>query len=203
MIEIYYAPPSIYGRKVLTVLEEKGLDYTIHKMSFATQDHLKEDYLKLNPNGEIPTLIDEEQIIYESTAIIEYLNEEYPFPPLMPEGSYERAQVRMIDDFCDIHFYPLLVNCFIQKFVRNQEWAEEEIQNALSKLSRIEQFLGNREYLVGQFSLADCAVMPAVATMDIFGWSNRLGAFPSVKKYVERLRGRRSYIKGASLVKLD
>src|SRR5436189_1104237 len=104
-MELYYAAPSIYGRKVLAVLEEKGLDYTIKKMTFAAEDHKKEDYLKLNPNGEIPTLVDDEAVIYESTAIMEYLNEEYPEPPLMPEDSYSRAKVRMIDDFCDLHLY--------------------------------------------------------------------------------------------------
>ena len=78
MIRVYYAPPSIYGRKVLAVLEEKGLDYEIERMSFSTQDHLKPEYLVLNPNGEIPTLVDDNFVVYESTAIIEYLNDEYP-----------------------------------------------------------------------------------------------------------------------------
>ena len=52
MIELYYAAPSIYGRKVLAVLDEKNLDYTIKNMAWG--DNKKEDYLKLNPNGEFP-----------------------------------------------------------------------------------------------------------------------------------------------------
>ena len=143
MIEVYYAPPSIYGRKVLATLEEKGLDYTIHKMSFATNDHLKEDYLKINPNGEIPALVDDGQVIYESSAVIEYLNDEYPHPPLMPEDSYGRAKVRMIDDFCDLHLYPALIHCLVKKHIKKEEWAEDDIQNAVSKLKRLQEFLGD------------------------------------------------------------
>ncbi len=87
MLELYYAPPSIYGRKALAVLDEKGLDYKIKKMSFTTQDHLKPEYLAINPNGEIPALSDDGLIVYESTAIIEYLNDEYPEPPLLPRSA--------------------------------------------------------------------------------------------------------------------
>ena len=75
MIEVYYAPPSLYGRKVLAVLMEKNLDYTIKAMSFMAGDHKKPEYLKLNPNGQIPTLVDEGVVIYESTAIAEYFRD--------------------------------------------------------------------------------------------------------------------------------
>src|SRR6185503_1815333 len=70
VISLYYAPPSIYGRKVLAVLEEKGLDYQIKPLSFAERDMDKPDYLRLNPNGEVPTLVDENFVVYESTTII-------------------------------------------------------------------------------------------------------------------------------------
>ncbi len=59
MIEVYYAPPSLYARKVLAVLEEKNLDYEIKPMSFKTKEYLQEPYLKLNPNGEVPTIVDD------------------------------------------------------------------------------------------------------------------------------------------------
>lgn len=192
MIDVYYAPPSIYGRKVITVLQEKDLDYSIKKMSFTTKDHLKEDYLKLNPNGEIPTISDDGQVIYESTAIIEYLNDEYPEPPLMPEDSYERAKVRMIEDFIDLHLYRHIVKYLVKKFIRKEEVPAEDINAIANDFKRIETYLGSQKYLVGNFSLADCAMIPAVISAEGFGFSN-MTTSPKLKTYTDSLKKRKSY----------
>ena len=201
MIEVYYASGSIYGRKVLTVLEEKGLDYQIKKLSFETKDHLKEDYLKLNPNGEIPTLVDDGQVIYESTAICEYLNDEYPYPPLLPDGSYDRARVRMIEDFFDLHVYKHLVRCYIKKHIKKEELTDADFDPIKNDLLRLEQYLGKQDYFAGsQLTLADCAYMPALASIEAAGLGKFLDAVPTLKKYSERLKLLKSYSKGANLL---
>lgn len=198
MIELYHASPSIYGRKVLTALMEKNLDYEIKTMSFATQDHLKEDYLKLNPNGEIPTLIDDGRVIYESTAIIEYLEDEYPEPPLMPQEPFERAQVRMIEDFCDLHLNRTIAGFAVKKFVRHEEITAPEKERLAGLFKRIETYLGNAEFLAGRFSLADCAFMPAVPSVEWLGISDVLdGLNAAMKTYLQRLKARPGYA-GAS-----
>jgi glutathione S-transferase len=202
MMEIYYAPPSIYGRKVLAVLEEKGLDYSIKKMSFASADHQKEDYLKLNPNGEIPTLVDEDLVIYESTAIIEYLNDEYLEPPLLPEDSYGRARVRMVEDFCDLHLYRAIVKCLIKKHIHGQELEAPEKDVVANHFKRLETYLGKQEFICGDFSFADCAVMPAIASADPLGLSETIPQSQSMKRYIERLKKRPGY-KGASMLSFE
>lgn len=203
MIRIYYAPPSIYGRKVLTVLDEKGLDYVIERMSFSTQDHLKPEYLKLNPNGEIPTLADEDIVLYESTAIIEYLNDEYPEPPLMPEDSQSRAQVRMIEDYCDLHLYPALVRCFIKKILKGEELSEGDKNAVAEGFRRLDQYLGNQQFIAGKFSLADCAVMAAMATLDAFpALQSVVRVSKNFQDYMLRLKKRASY-KNAGLFKFE
>ncbi len=201
MIEVYYAAPSVYGRKVLAVLDEKNLDYTIKKMSFESQDHKCDAYLKLNPNGEIPTLIDDGFIIYESTAIVEYLNDEYPEPPLMPETSEGKARVRMAEDYCDLHIYPALIEC-LKKQLQNQEITEEDKAAVVSGMKRIATYLGTQNYVAGDFSLADCAVMPVIASMDAMGFLASVTSSAAMKAYVNRLKARPGY-QGANLLVLE
>ena len=202
MIEVYYAPPSIYGRKVLTVLLEKELDFQIKPLSFQAQDYLLPEYLKLNPNREVPTLVDDDRVIYESTAIGEYLDEEYPEPPLMPADSFARAQVRMIDDFCDLHLYRSLIKCIIKKLRAKEEFTEQEKAAVVSDFKRIETYLGKKDFLAGQFSLADCAFMPAIPTAEGLGFEAVLQTSPAFKAYIERLRKRPSF-KGSTMVSTE
>lgn len=203
MIQLYYALPSIYGRKVLAVLEEKGLDYKIEKMSFATQDHLKPEYLKINPNGEIPALIDEDITLYESTAIIEYLNDEYPEPPLLPEDSAGRARARMVEDYCDLHLFPALVRCYIKKALKKEELSDVDKQAVAVGFKRLEEYLGNQPFIAGKFSLADCAVMAAIATLEALpGLPAAVPLSKTFQDYASKLKKRASY-KGANLLKFE
>jgi len=202
MIEVYYGAPSIYGRKVLAVLEEKSLDYRILPVNFREADHKKEAYLKLNPNGEIPTIVDDGNAIYESTAIIEYLDEEYPHPPLMPEDSFLRAKVRMIDDFCDLHLYPAIRAVVIKLRTKNENPTDADREEIAGLLGRIETYLGDQSYLVDSFSLADCAFMPVIPSLEGLGLGDLLNVSKKLSGYSARLRLRPGY-KGASLLKLE
>jgi len=202
MIKVYYAPPSIFGRKVLAVLEEKELDYTIEKMSFKEADHKKDEYLNLNPNGEIPTLADEEFVVYESTAIIEYLEDEYPEPPLMPQDSEGRAKVRMVEDFCDLHLFPAIVHVLIKSRNPEVEVTDEDKSAVRSCFDRIASYLGDNEYAAGKFSLADCALMAAFASADALGLNEQAIVSYKVRTYKERLKTHKGY-KGASLISLE
>lgn len=202
MIHVYYAAPSIYGRKVLAVLDEKELDYEIKKMSFAAQDHLKPDYLALNPNGEIPTLVDGEFTVYESTAIIEYINDEYPEPPLMPEDSEGRARVRMIEDYCDLHIYPEIIRCLLKKVLKKEELNADDVKALAQRVQRLDSFLAGKTWIAGEFSLADCAVMPAIASLEAFGVLDECLTTQALKSYAGRLKARKGY-KGANLLALE
>ncbi|MSR78258.1 MAG: glutathione S-transferase family protein [Candidatus Omnitrophica bacterium] len=203
MIKVYYAPPSIYARKVLAVLEEKGLDYTIEPMSFQAGDHKKAEYLKLNPNGEIPTLVDDDRVIYESTAINEYLDEEYPYPSLMPKDSFERAKVRMIEEYCDLHFYRALINYLLKVVKKVVPSDGEEMKRLEESVKGFEQYINEEEdYLVGEFSLADCAAATALSTLEKFGLAPELLKTDKTKRYLARLKLHAAY-KGANLFELE
>jgi len=94
MLELYNAPQSTCSQKVRLTLAEKGLEFIEHKLRLFRNDQLKPEYLKLNPNGVVPTLVDGGVPIIDSSVIMEYLDEEHPKTSLTPAGTRERAKMR-------------------------------------------------------------------------------------------------------------
>ena len=84
MLELYSAPQSTCSQKVRLTLAEKNLGFVEHKMKLFQNDQLKPEYLKLNPNGVVPTLVDDGTPIINSSVIMEYLDEVYPEIALSP-----------------------------------------------------------------------------------------------------------------------
>ena len=95
MIELYHADMSTCAQKARLVLAEKGLEWTGHRMDLRARDQHRPDYLKLNPNGVVPTLVDDGRVVIESTVICEYLDDAYPDPPMRPNDPHQRARMRI------------------------------------------------------------------------------------------------------------
>ena len=94
MLELYHNPISTCSQRVRMVLAEKGLPWTSRHIQFNTNDHLSADYLKLNPNGVVPTLVHDGEVIIESSVINEYLDDVFPEVPLRPHDPLGRARMR-------------------------------------------------------------------------------------------------------------
>ena len=95
MLTLYNAGHSTCSQKVRICLAEKGLPFEDIKLDLGRgKDHLKPDYLKINPNGVVPTLVDDGAIIIDSSVICEYLDEKYPQVRLTPDDLVERAAMR-------------------------------------------------------------------------------------------------------------
>jgi glutathione S-transferase len=94
MIVLHHAPRSSASRRVRLCLEEKGLSYESHVVDMAALEHHSPAYLKINPNGVVPTMIHDGRPLHESGTICEYLDETYPDPPLRPSSPYDRALMR-------------------------------------------------------------------------------------------------------------
>ena len=95
MLVLYNAPHSTCSQKVRLCLAEKKLPFREIRLDLgAGKDHLKPEYLKLNPNGVVPTLVDDGKPIVDSSVICEYLDEKYPTPKLTPDDVVERARMR-------------------------------------------------------------------------------------------------------------
>ena len=93
-LELYNFPPSTCSLKVRIVLAEKELEWVDHRLLSKNNDHLKPEYLKLNPNGVVPTLVHDGVPIIDSSVIMEYLDEVYPEIKLTPDDPIMRAKMR-------------------------------------------------------------------------------------------------------------
>ena len=94
MLKLYHNDMSSCAQKVRFVLHEKALDWEGELLDLRRGDQLKPDFLKINPKGLVPALIHDGHIFSESNVIIEYLNDAFPEPPLLPDSAVARAEVR-------------------------------------------------------------------------------------------------------------
>jgi len=95
MLQLYHNDMSSCSQKVRTALAEKGLEWNGHHMDLRAGDTLTPEYLTINPNGVVPTLIDDSTVIIESTVINEYIDDAYPDLPLRPSDALARAKMRL------------------------------------------------------------------------------------------------------------
>lgn len=107
MIQLYHADMSTCAQKVRLVLEHKELAWNSHLLNLRQRDQHEPQYLKLNPNGVVPTLIDGGNVIIESTVICEYLDDAYPEKSLVPDAPENKALMRQwtkwLDEFLHFH----------------------------------------------------------------------------------------------------
>ncbi|WP_315831744.1 glutathione S-transferase family protein [Bradyrhizobium prioriisuperbiae] len=101
MLELYHAPISTCSQKVRLVLAEKQLTWTSHVIHFGSGDHLSPEYLKMNPNGVVPTLLDGGDVVIDSTVINEYLEDVYPERPVRPKDPKIAARMRAWRQYID------------------------------------------------------------------------------------------------------
>jgi glutathione S-transferase len=177
------------------VLAEKDLSYESVLVDLRKNEQKNPEFLRLNPYGKVPVLEDEDLVVYESTIINEYLEDEYPVPALMPEDSAGRARVRLLEDYGDNIFLPQ-TSLVLGELARAEGERDNDKMNRskgglVRSLEWLNSSLEGREYLVSDFSLADIAFVPGVLILANMGievnpaWKNLTG-------WIQRLRQRSS-----------
>ena len=106
MLELYTHPMSPCAQKVRIVLAEKNLEWTKHYVSLPDKENLSPEYLKLNPLGVVPTLVDKGKPVIESSIICEYLDDAYPQASLRPEDPLQRSAMRFWMKHVDVKLHP-------------------------------------------------------------------------------------------------
>jgi len=197
MIKLYDYPQCPFCRKVRVALAEKGIEYERIFVDLRKKEQKKEEFLKLNPYGKVPVLIDNGVVIYESSVINEYLDEKYPDPPLMPSDPSDRARVRILVDFCESHFHTPWFNIYIETTFksedkRNRELIEKSENELKEHLRRLNQELEGGDYLAGSYSLADIAFTPRIAIFSPLGIQIP-PELKNVRDWIERMKSRPSY----------
>ena len=199
-MKLYHFPASTNSRKVRILLIEKGLEYARIDVDLTKKEQKHPEYLKIHPFGQVPALDDDGFIVYDSTIINEYLEDEYPHPPLLPNDSEGRARARLMEDFRDIYFTPHFVEIIHEVRKPETERDQKVIQNAKETITqcfdRIERELEGRDYLAGTFSLADISFMPNIALLE------RLEIpvdpkYKNMRAWIERLKARPSFAESA------
>jgi glutathione S-transferase len=198
MIKLYDFLPCPFGQKVRIALAEKSLTYELVPVDLTQAEQRRQEFLRLNPYAKVPVLIDDETVVYDSTIINEYLDDEYPDPPLLPAigESSLRARARVLEDFADTSFTPQVGQLMA-------ELAKPEPSRDAARLLRLRQSIErvldymNRElqgshFLAGDFSVADIGFAPRLLVLkdlgvdagmnrvNVEGWIKRLLDRPSI-----------------------
>ena len=167
MISLYDHPLSPYGQKVKIALREKGVAFETLSPGGLGAGGAGGDFAQANPRAEVPTLVDGEVAVFDSTVILEYIEDAYPTPPMLPATPAERARVRMLEEVMDTHLEP--VNWGLSELRWFKRATGDEAAKIEAAAARqiagfhawLERQLGDREWFNGSaFGWGDLAVVP-------------------------------------------
>jgi glutathione S-transferase len=194
-IKLYDFPSSPNCQRVIVVLEEKKLPYEKVPVDLKKMEQKKPDFLKLNPYGKVPVIIDGSTVLYESLIINDYLEDKYPETPLMPKDPGKRAKARILLDYGMNHLDPPYQKIRKEMMKDEKERDQQAIESARKELkhllARLERELGEQEYLAGDFSLVDAALIPRFARLAGMGVLPD-ASLPKLGQWIERMKKRPS-----------
>jgi len=194
MIKLYTFHLSTNGRKVYMALEEVKATYEIAVVDLMKGGQKNPDYLKLNPNGKVPTLVDDGLVMWESVAILLYLAEKFPAAALLPSAAQERARAFQWLVWQPTTFGAPASALFRQlRFTPEDKRDQKVIEQARADISKNNEILAGglqgRDYLAGTFSVADIAFLPYLHALAGLG-----EALPAaIDAYYKRLASRPSW----------
>ena len=141
------------------------------------------DLLELNPYAKVPVLVDGAGVIYESAIINEYLDEKFPELPILPKNALQRAKARIWVDFLNSRLHPAVSDIIHD---REPDRARQRLQQHLDTL---ESELIGKQFIVGNYSLADVSFIPFYARRQRYGVALD-DNFPNLKRWGEELMAR-------------
>jgi glutathione S-transferase/RNA polymerase-associated protein len=202
VVLVYEHPLSPYAQKVKIALREKGVDFELALPGGLGAGGAGGDFTRANPRAEVPVLIDDDTEIFDSTIILEYIEDRWPTPPLLPASPAARAKARMIEEVMDTHFEAINWGLGEIGWFKRAEGALAEtlLDNAArqtqSYYAWLERQLGEGAWLNGEaFGWADLSAIPYVAASISMGnkpaegstlsaWFGRAMKRPAVSKTV-------------------
>ena len=198
MLRIHLHPRSTYSRRVMMALAEKNIPHELVTIAMEKKAHRDAAYLAYNPYARVPTLEEGDFVLYESTAILNYLEATHPQPALVPADARGRALVDMHMKLCDLQMTRQAGTIiFPKRFLPKERWDEKAIAQAKAEIEKHLDILegiylaGGREYLVGdRYSLAEVCYAPFLEFLPLMeiapppavaAWSARMLARPSAQ----------------------
>ena len=200
MIDLYTAATP-NGHKISIALEELTLPYTLHTLDLSGGAQKQPDFLKINPNGRIPAIVDRSEddfAVFESGAILVYLAEKTGH--LMPTDMKGRSRVMQWLMFQMGGIGPMMgqANVFFRYFPEKIPAAIDRYQGESTRLFRVlDSHLKDHEYLAGDYSIADIANWAWVRTHK---WSGvAMDDMPDLKRWTDAIRARPAVLKGIEM----
>lgn len=187
VMTLFSRPTDIHSHRTRLVLAEKNINIEISNIP---GPELPEDLLDLNPYHTVPTLVDRDLTLYDSRVIVEYLDERFPHPPLMPVDPVTRAQFRLALFRIETDWYSIAEeaegNAEGKLGTKSRKMLRESI------LQSAELFAARSYFLSDEFSLVDCTIAPLLWRLPVYGIELGSGA-SAIEEYMKRVCARRSF----------
>jgi stringent starvation protein A len=197
VMTLFTSANDIYSHQVRIVLAEKGVNY---ETVLVDQNNKPEDLLELNPYNTVPTLVDRDLVLFEARIIMEYLDERFPHPPLMPVYPVARASSRLMMHRIERDWYSLLDGIY-----RGNEQDAARSRNILhdSIMTLAPVFAENPYFLSEEFSLVDCFLAPLFWRLPEMGIEISGKGAKEVHAYMERVFSRDCFKESLTPVELS
>jgi glutathione S-transferase len=194
MLRLHHHPLSTFARRVRIALAEKRIPHEAVVVDMNAKAHRAPAYLSLNPYGRVPTLEDDGFVLFESRAILNYLEAICPEPALVPPGARDRALVDMHMGLCDLQLSRQTSTIvFPRRFLPEERWDHDAMAQAKSEIERhlgvVERQLGDRQWMVAdRYSLVEVCYTPflqflPLMTIDppprVAAWAQRMLSRPA------------------------
>jgi glutathione S-transferase len=209
-MKLYAFPLSPFSAKVRIALAEKGLDCEIVDVPTSRGGIVSKpaELLAINPRGQVPVLVDGELALYDSTVIVEYLEDRFPAPPLYPRDVASRARCRQLEDAGDDATSGPMVALVAEVWRKSDPATRDAAKIAGAKGSllalaeRLERCLKGREYVCGDFSVADVACYIPLTMCTLLG-APTPESLTGVRAWQARMAARESIARDAALMTAD
>ena len=190
VMTLFSRPTDIHSHRTRLVLAEKNINMEI--VNIPGPD-LPEDLMDLNPYHTVPTLVDRDLTLYDSRVIVEYLDERFPHPPLMPVDPVTRAQFRLALFRIESDWYSIAEEAETSADGKLGSKARKMLRESI--LQSAELFGARPFFLSEEFSLVDCTIAALLWRLPVYGIELGKGAEP-IEAYMQRVFARRSFRQG-------
>jgi len=187
VMTLFSRPTDIHSHRTRLVLAEKNINIEITSV---LGPDLPEDLMDLNPYHTVPTLVDRDLTLYDSRVIIEYLDERFPHPPLMPVDPVTRAQFRLALFRIEMDWYSIAQETESSVDGKLGTKARKMLRESI--LQSMELFGARPYFLSEEFSLVDCTIAPLLWRLPVYGIDLGKDAEP-IEEYMDRVFARRSF----------
>ena len=187
VMTLFSRPTDIHSHRTRLVLAEKNINIEIANVA---GPELPEDLMDLNPYHTVPTLVDRDLTLYDSRVIIEYLDERFPHPPLMPVDPVTRAQFRLALFRIEKDWYSIAEEAEASNDGKLGSKSRKMLRESI--LQSIELFGARPYFLSDEFSLVDCTIAPLLWRLPVYGIELDTDAAP-IEAYMNRVFARRSF----------